>query len=207
MSKLVTVMQGLVELPSGKTIQVDSRRWFDWIESSECRSFRFSDGESPYTCRKERVKGVEGYWYGYRKVEGKLHKRYIGKSADLTVARLVQIGELLGVPSALKLPKTICNPVDSNQGLQVTELHNELGNLQAINSELHNEVTQLKAELARLRSQLSSRVAQDSQTVELPEAGDLLNRLKGQRKKSKTDLADVEAILSMIEESTIPAED
>lgn len=207
MSKLVTVMQGLVELPSGKTIQVDSRRWFDWIESSECRSFRFSDGESPYTCRKESVKGVEGYWYGYRKVEGKLHKRYIGKSADLTVARLVQIGELLGVPSEPKLPKTICNPVDSNQGLQVTELHNELGNLQAINSELHNEVTQLKAELARLRSQLSSRVVQDSEGWELPEAADLLNQLKVRRKKSKADLADVEAILGMIEESTIQAED
>mgnify|MGYP003402345023 FL=1 len=207
MSKLATVMQGLVELPNGKTIQVDSRRWFDWVESSECRSFRFSDGESPYTCRKERVKGVEGYWYGYRKVEGKLHKRYIGKSADLTVARLVQIGELLGFPSVPKLPKSVCNPVDSNQGLQATELHNELGNLQAINSELHNEVTQLKAELARLRSQLSSRVAQDSEGLEPPEAATLLNQLKVRRKKSKADLADVEAILGMIEESTIQAED
>jgi hypothetical protein len=33
----------------------------------------------------------------------------------------------------------------------------------------------------------------------LPEAADLLNQLKAKRKKSKTDLADLEAILKIME--------
>jgi hypothetical protein len=38
----------------------------------------------------------------------------------------------------------------------------------------------------------------ESAAFELPEAATLLNQLKGRRKKSKTDLADVEAILEMM---------
>jgi len=36
---------------------------------------------------------------------------------------------------------------------------------------------------------------------DLPEAADLLNKLKAKRKKSPVTLADIEAILEMIEES------
>jgi hypothetical protein len=36
--------------------------------------------------------------------------------------------------------------------------------------------------------------------IELPEAADLLNRLKAKHKKSTASLADIEAILEMIEE-------
>jgi hypothetical protein len=35
--------------------------------------------------------------------------------------------------------------------------------------------------------------------IELPEAADLLNKLKAKRKKSTATLADIEAILEMIE--------
>jgi hypothetical protein len=38
----------------------------------------------------------------------------------------------------------------------------------------------------------------ESVALELPEAATLLNQLKGRRKKSKADLADVEAILEML---------
>ena len=34
-----------------------------------------------------KVKGV-GLWYAYRRVHGVLYKRYVGKSAGLTLARL-----------------------------------------------------------------------------------------------------------------------
>ena len=56
----------------------------------------------------------------------------------------------------------------------------------------------MKGELAEARSQLSTQTAPDSEILELPEAADLLNQLKARRKKSKADLADVEAILEMI---------
>jgi DNA gyrase/topoisomerase IV subunit A len=73
----------------------------------------------------------------------------------------------------------------------------------------------LKEEVQKLRSQLEQERAsreeieaefadlkQKSVTAsELPEAADLLNQLKGKRKKSSASLADVELILEMIEES------
>ncbi|MCU0544865.1 MAG: hypothetical protein MUE44_22290 [Oscillatoriaceae cyanobacterium Prado104] len=37
-------------------------------------------------------------------------------------------------------------------------------------------------------------------TLELPDAADLLNQLKAKRKRSKADLADVEAILELLAE-------
>ena len=183
MSQLVTVMEGLAELLSGKVIEVGSQRWFDWLDFDECRSFRFADGETPYTCRKEKVKGIDGYWYGYRKVEGKLHKRYIGASEALSMSRLIEVGEMLQVATAAKLPKALGNSMVETQ-----ELPNALGNLAAINNELHNEVTQLKEQLAQVRSQLPQ-----------PDAATLLNQLKARRKKSKADLVDIEMVLEMLE--------
>ncbi|MEG4291901.1 hypothetical protein Q5692_24205 [Microcoleus sp. C2C3] len=54
--------------------------------------------------------------------------------------------------------------------------------------QLKDEVERLQNELGNLRNQ-----------SELPEAADLLNRLKAKRKKLTASLADVEALLKMIE--------
>ena len=74
----------------------------------------------------------------------------------------------------------------------------------------------LRQELAEVRSQLATERAdreeiemqlsdlkQNSATAskDLPEAADLLNRLKGERKKVGASLADIQAILGMIKES------
>ncbi len=70
----------------------------------------------------------------------------------------------------------------------------------------------LREELQKVRSQLATELAdreevetqlsdlrQKSVTAsELPEAADLLNQLKGRRKKSKADLADIDAILGLL---------
>lgn len=69
------------------------------------------------------------------------------------------------------------------------------------------EVESLNQELASVRSQLETvraeneklKASQPATEFELPEAADLLNRLKAKRKKSKTDLADLEAILEILE--------
>lgn len=197
-SKLVSVNCGKAKLPSDKVVEVGSKLWFYWLDQPETKSFRFNDEEG-YTARKETA---NGYWYAYRKVEGKLHKRYIGVSEALTVERLAEVGELFSVPSQPKLPKVIGNLVDL-QG----ELHNQLiCSLEANNLELHNQVTQLKDEVMELRSQLSSQTApQLPEIVELPEAATLLSQLRSRRKKSKADLADVEAVLEMVEQCLIGA--
>ena len=61
-------------------------------------------------------------------------------------------------------------------------------------SALRKEISNLQAELEAERQQ------QPAAEFELPEPADLLNQLKAKRKKSKTDLADIEAILELIED-------
>ncbi|MEG4627852.1 hypothetical protein Q5691_26655 [Microcoleus sp. w1-18aA5] len=66
-----------------------------------------------------------------------------------------------------------------------------------------NEVKRLKGECKRLQKLVSDMRIELYHTrrpeIELPEAADLLNRLKAKRKKSAVTLADIEAILEMIE--------
>lgn len=75
--------------------------------------------------------------------------------------------------------------------------------------DLVDEVTWLKAENKRLQNLLSDLRVELNDTLknapvvlefEPPEAAKLLNRLKAKRKKSTASLADIEAILEMIEE-------
>ncbi|MEG4396237.1 hypothetical protein [Microcoleus sp. BROC3] len=58
-----------------------------------------------------------------------------------------------------------------------------------------DEVNRLKDEVERLQNELGNLRVQS----ELPEAANLLNQLKAKRKKSTASLADVEALLEMIE--------
>jgi len=59
-------------------------------------SFAFHGQYGSYTARKERKqRGEEGYWYAYARVGGKLIKRYLGKSINLTLARLEQAAQEL----------------------------------------------------------------------------------------------------------------
>jgi len=66
-----------------------------------------------------------------------------------------------------------------------------------------DEAKRLKGECKRLQNLVSDMRIELYQTrraeIELPEAADLLNRLKAKRKKSAATLADIEAILEMIE--------
>jgi chromosome segregation ATPase len=88
-----------------------------------------------------------------------------------------------------------------NQGNKIREL--ERGYSLKPNpkeSALRLEIGNLQAEITALKQQLEQ--AQSSQPAaakELPEAAELLNQLISQRKKSKAVLADVEALLGLIE--------
>jgi hypothetical protein len=69
-----------------------------------------------------------------------------------------------------------------------------------------DKVKRLKSECKRLQNLVSDMRIELYHTppseIELPDAADLLNRLKAKRKKSAVTLADMEAILEMIEEQT-----
>jgi hypothetical protein len=61
------------------------------------------------------------------------------------------------------------------------------------------EIEILKSSLARLAGEISTSPAPIAIGVEFPEPADLLNQLKGKRKKSKAELADVATILEILE--------
>ena len=269
------VVQGTVEF-AGKVFEVDSPRGLTWLESVTSFRFEPSDDNKPYTVRKESGKGGD-YWYGYRKMSGKLHKKYIGKSSEVSTAKLKEIAEALNTPPQPRVTDKVTQVTEISgslvtdrltdirdidrltalelqvQALQQSlealrevllgksdtgnleelpiatdsELHIELGNLQAENETLKAEyakllessthiTNKLKIELQELRSQLRTETA-DREEVEtelsdlreksllavadLPEAATILSQLRGKRKKSKADLADVEVILEIIEDS------
>ncbi|MGE5659469.1 MAG: hypothetical protein ACM37W_22985 [Actinomycetota bacterium] len=77
--------------------------------------------------------------------------------------------------------------------VQTADLDVAVKKLKTKNSNLETENERLQAELENLRSQPSPSPA------EFPEASDLLNRLKAMRKGSKASLADVEAILELLD--------
>lgn len=79
------------------------------------------------------------------------------------------------------------------------ELGAELDNSEEIRGDIQAQLTDREEKLAELRSELSD-LKQKSATAsqEFPEAAELLNQLKGRRKKSSATLADIEGILEIL---------
>src|SRR5215210_5330815 len=92
------VADGVLHVPDTRDdpeIEVDSASWVAWLTDPATRSFSFQSPSGRYTARKEhRSRGGE-YWVAYRKQGGKLHKTYLGKAEDLTLARLGDVAVVL----------------------------------------------------------------------------------------------------------------
>src|SRR5437763_1855460 len=80
----------------------DSPAWFAWL--AERSSFAFHGQQGSYTARLETMQRGERYWYAYRRTGQKLRKKYLGKTADLTLARLQQVARLLQAERARDEP-------------------------------------------------------------------------------------------------------
>jgi hypothetical protein len=81
-------------------IRVDSAAWFQWLEDAANISFSYGlfDPRCGYivgfmTVRKERKQRGYYYWSAYRRRNGRLHKRYVGPSRQVTQARLDAIAD------------------------------------------------------------------------------------------------------------------
>src|SRR5258708_17356729 len=73
----------------------DEHSFIGLVEGS---SFGFEGKYGRLTLRKEsrpHGRGEEGYWYAYRHQGSRTLKKYIGRTADLTIARLEDIAEAL----------------------------------------------------------------------------------------------------------------
>ncbi len=73
-------------------IPIGTAAWFSWVEQH--RAFSFETSHLTFTARKEQRPGG-WYWYAYRRSQGKLHSRYLGKSEELTLERLNATAEAL----------------------------------------------------------------------------------------------------------------
>src|SRR6266516_3140400 len=72
----------------GYRLLVGTPAWYAWL--STARTFAFRSAFGTFTARKEQVSNKRGgwYWRAYRKRDGKLHRVYLGKSEEVTLARL-----------------------------------------------------------------------------------------------------------------------
>jgi chromosome segregation ATPase len=139
-----SVSAGIMEFPDGKCIEVGLAQWWDWIESAQAKSFRFEcdHGVKSYTARKERVKDLE-VWYAYKSVGGKLRKRYIGKSDQLTQERLEIVAyDLEKEPQSRQKPQTLHS-----------ELGNEVGEYRELLNESRRIAVQRESDFERLLAQ------------------------------------------------------
>lgn len=156
--------------------------WLEWLLNAQ--SFRYvPPTNAPFTVRKEKSRRGDGdYWYGYRKVQGKLHKRYIGKAEDLTVNRLEEIAAQLIIPTEPRpKPKVPSGSFTQNEEiarLQIenTQLQNELQKSLDEGTYLTVELEAVKLERDKLQNRFQKRlqIKPDYQAVR----DHVLNKLK-----------------------------
>ncbi|HEX6797729.1 MAG TPA: LuxR C-terminal-related transcriptional regulator [Ktedonobacterales bacterium] len=87
--------------PEEHTIALDSPEWFDWLAQPTTRSFELRHALGNVTVRKERRQRGGDYWVAYHRTGRRLRKAYLGKSQQLTAARLHQAAAQLAGSGAI----------------------------------------------------------------------------------------------------------
>jgi LuxR family maltose regulon positive regulatory protein len=85
-----------------QSIRLDSQQWFAWLAAPEncCFAYALFNHAQGYidgfmTVRKERRQRGGVYWTAYRRQGRRLRKIYLGPSAALTEARLIEVAARL----------------------------------------------------------------------------------------------------------------
>ena len=185
--------------------ELGSIEFLQWLQHNN--SFRFKCGfgdKDGYTVRKE---GKWGYWYGYKKIAGKLHKKYVGPCSEVTLDRLLVVAKELHTPketTAKKLHNTHQNKEESTQD-KVAALNEHIKAAQKILAEIQREIQattgthkQNQAELQELQQEINSL---NSKIVDLEQVNQSLqaqidetNRLKDTEiKELQQQLCNLEA--------------
>jgi len=73
-------------------LPLESSLWFDWLAHNTTFYLEAPDGT--FTARRELRNGV-AFWYAFRRHRNKLYKAYLGRSIDLTHARLLAVAQHL----------------------------------------------------------------------------------------------------------------
>jgi chromosome segregation ATPase len=188
------VQQGYIQVAGELTynpdsfdgVKLESPRGLAWLESIS--SFRFEptgDGK-PYTVRKE----ASGYWYGYRRVSGKLHKKYIGKSSETSVAKLEEIAEALNIPPQPRVTDKVTQVTQISDSL-VTDKVTDTRNADRLTT-LELQVQALQESLEALRSELLGKPEGLSNSSELPNPSEVTDsELQIELSNLKTELSNL----------------
>jgi predicted ATPase/DNA-binding CsgD family transcriptional regulator len=113
-----TLLLQTAEDISPDTISIETTEWFSWVEQHH--AFSFETPHMSFTVRKEQRPGG-WYWYAYRRMRGKLHSFYLGKSTDLTLERLkatATVFEQVGDTTGNRAPQPRRRSTDQSRKLQ-----------------------------------------------------------------------------------------
>jgi chromosome segregation ATPase len=184
------VIQGTVEV-EGKVFELDSSKGSTWLESIGSFRFEPSNDGKPCTVRRE----PSGYWYGCRKVAGKVRKKYIGKSSEVNTAKLEEIAESLEVPPVPRVNKVAEVAQEVTQDTQVAEKVVEVAESRLTALEL--EVANLRKALEALQEALPGKL-ESGDSVELPKVDNAvaeelqneLSNLKAENEHLRQKLAE-----------------
>lgn len=94
------------------TVAVGSVDWFNWLH--EASVFSYTAHGVTFTVRQEHRQRGGGYWVAYKKVEGNLHKRYIGTPDHVTTAALDSTAEQFRAAQVPQHP-TPAQPPEADQ--------------------------------------------------------------------------------------------
>ena len=198
-----SVMQGLIETEGGKVFELDSLKGATWLET--IGSFRYEPrgNSKAYTVRRE----PSGYWYGCRKIAGKVRKKYIGKSSEVNTAKLEEVAaalEVSPVPRVSKVAQEVVQEVA--QDVQVGERVAEVAQDRLTALEL--EVASLRKAFEVLQEALPGK-SEAGDSEELPKVDNKvaeelqngLSNLKAENEKLKQEYAKLLEISGQIKAS------
>jgi LuxR family maltose regulon positive regulatory protein len=97
----------------------ESPAWFAWLD--QVSSFAFVGKSGHCTARKEAKQRGDRYWSAYLATGERLTKKYLGKSSDLTLARLEHIASMLYAQSEAQIPPAVTLAVDMNGEVDATQ--------------------------------------------------------------------------------------
>ncbi|MBA3822975.1 MAG: hypothetical protein H0X24_03595 [Ktedonobacterales bacterium] len=120
--------------PNASAFAPASPAWNAWLDATPSFTFTAQSGAN-FTARQEKVQRGGTYWYAYRRVQGRLVKRYLGRSTDLTLDRLEALAEVYaGLASAdsLNLVADVPQQRSTRYGTKTTQRHVPLADEQAL---------------------------------------------------------------------------
>ncbi len=149
-----SVVQGMIETEDNKVFELDSPQGTAWVETISSFRFEPSSGHKACTVRRES----SGYWYGCRKVAGKVRKKYIGKTSEVSTAKLEEIAEALEIPPVPRVTKVVEVAQEATQVAQeATQVAQEATQVaQEATQVAQDRLTVLESEVANLWKTLES---------------------------------------------------